>query len=220
MKKQALIVWGGWAGHQPEAVSEILSEALTVNGFVTHVHDSLHSFADTSLMAKMDLIVPVWTMGKLTPEQQKGICGAVRNGAGIAGCHGGMCDSFRDAAEYQFMTGGQWVAHPGNSDVIYTVRIVDQGNEITAGIADYTVHSEQYYLHTDPSNHVLAVTKFPSPGFDGPHVPNGEFDMPVAWTRYYGKGKVFYHSVGHNAEVVSQSETLTMITRGMVWAAR
>ena len=131
----------------------------------------------------------------------------------------GRIDSFREATEYHFMTGGQWVAHPGNDGVEYTVRITDPDHRITQGIADYIVRSEQYYLHTDPSNRVLATTKFPSPGVDGPHVPNGSFDMPVAWTRLYGKGRVFYCSLGHTSEMVEQPQTHEILRRGLLWAA-
>jgi uncharacterized protein len=220
MSKQALIVWGGWDGHQPEAVARLLRDALVANGLRVQVVDTLDVFTDDEKMSSVDLVVPVWTMGSISGDQVKGLCAAVWAGAGIGGCHGGMCDSFREATEYQFMTGGQWVAHPGNDGVEYRVRITDRNHYITQGVDDYTVVSEQYYMHVDPSNHVLAVTRFPTPGADGPHVPNGPVDMPVAWTRRYGEGRVFYHSVGHNAAAVSQPETLRFITRGLLWAAR
>jgi hypothetical protein len=220
MSKSALIVWGGWSGHEPEPVAGILANALRENGFQVEVSNTLDSLKDIERLKALDLIVPVWTMGSITGEQLNPLCAAVRGGVGIGGCHGGMCDSFREATEYQFMTGGQWVAHPGNDGVEYTVRITNRDHFITQGAEDYVVRSEQYYLHTDPSNNVLAVTRFPTPGVDGPHVPNGEFDMPVIWTRYYGKGRVFYHSVGHNAAAVAQPETLRLITRGLLWAAR
>jgi type 1 glutamine amidotransferase len=219
MRKSALIVWGGWNGHQPEAVAHIIEEALTGEGFSVEVSDTLDAFIDGEKLKTLDLIVPVWTMGKITSEQLNPLCEAVKGGVGIGGCHGGMCDSFREATEYQFMTGGQWVSHPGNDGVEYTIRITDRNNYITQGTEDFPVKSEQYYMHTDPSNKVLAVTKFPSPGADGPHVPNGEFDMPVVWTRYYGKGRVFYNSLGHNAEVVAQPDCLRLLTRGLLWAA-
>jgi len=219
MSKKALVVWGGWDGHEPRQVAEVLADALRQYDFDVEVSDTLDSFTDLDRLKALDLIVPVWTMGKITAEQLNPLCEAVRGGVGIGGCHGGMCDSFREATEYQFMTGRQWVSHPGNSGVTYTVKITDPNQFITRGIADYEVTSEQYYMHVDPSNRVLATTTFPSPGGDGPHVPNGRFDMPVAWTRFYGEGRVFYHSVGHNAATVQQPETLEMITRGLLWAA-
>jgi hypothetical protein len=143
---------------------------------------------------------------------------AVESGAGLAGCHGGMCDAFRDNTDWQFMTGGQWVAHPGNDGVRYTVRITHTDHPITAGIADFDVASEQYYLHVDPAVRVLAVTRFPVA--DGPHVPNGAVEMPVLWTKLYGKGRVFYDALGHTAKVVASEPNLTIMRRGFKWAAR
>jgi len=219
MSRRALVVWGGWSGHEPEEVAGVLAGALRARNFDVEVSDSLDSFSDVGRLRDLNLIVPVWMIGKISADQLNPLCEAVRSGVGIGGCHGGMCDSFREASEYQFMTGGQWVSHPGNSGVTYTVKITDRDHVITRGIEDYEITTEQYYMHVDPSNHVLATTRFPSPGVDGPHVPNGPFDMPVAWTRYYGKGRVFYHSIGHNADTVRQPQTLEMIARGLVWAA-
>lgn len=215
---RALIVWGGWDGHYPKEVAGVFERVLLAVGFKVEVSDTLETFRDENLMASLDLIVPVWTMGKISGEQLKPLISAVEGGVGLAGCHGGMCDAFRDSSDYQFMTGGQWVAHPGNDGVEYSVRIVDREHEITRGIPDYAVRSEQYYMHVDPANHVLAVTRFPTA--PGPHKPNGGFDMPVAWTRYHGKGRVFYHSIGHTPEVLQQTETLEMCRRGLLWSAR
>ena len=130
-----------------------------------------------------------------------------------------MCDAFRNACEYQFMTGGQWVAHPGNDGVRYTVHITDSDHPVTRGIGDFEVASEQYYMHVDPGLKVLADTIFPVPGVDGPHVPNGEIAMPVLWTKMYGRGRVFYDSLGHQAGIVAAEPNLTIMRRGFKWAA-
>lgn len=208
MSKKALIVQGGWEGHEPKAVSEILAEALKGQGFEVEVSDTLDSFKDQAKLETMDLIVPEWTMGTITNEQLMPLLNAVKNGAGIAGLHGGMGDAFREQTEYQYMVGGQWVAHPGGDGVTYKVHIVDKQHPITQGIEDFEVTSEQYYMHIDPAIHVLATTDF------------GDVAMPVAWTKTYGKGRVFYCSLGHSANVVRMLPVLTMMTRGMVWAAR
>ena len=217
MASSALIVWGGWEGHYPKEVAGVFERLLSNEGFDVRVADSLDVFAESDL-SDFSLIVPVWTMGKISNDQLKPLLQAVIGGVGIAGCHGGMCDSFRDAPDYQFMTGGQWVAHPGNDGVEYTVRITDSEHEITRGIPDFQVRSEQYYMHVDPANHVLATTHFPTA--DGPHVPNGDFDMPVLWTRYHGEGRVFYSSLGHTPAVVEIPEHLEILRRGLLWAAR
>ena len=67
----------------------------------------------------------------------------MRGGVGLAGYHGGMCDAFRDATEYQFMCGDQWVAHPGGV-IDYRVNITRPGDPVMAGIDSFdqsaTVH--------------------------------------------------------------------------------
>lgn len=219
MARKALIVWGGWDGHSPKQVGEILESMLKKEGFEVEVSASLDSFDDSKL-ADLSLIVPIWTMGQISGEQSGAATKAVRElGIGMAGVHGGMCDAFRTDTEWQFMTGGQWVAHPGNL-IEYTVNIGPVKSPITEGIKDFTVKSEQYYMHIDPAIKVLATTKFPTPGADGPHVPNGSSDMPVVWTKYYGKGKVFYSSLGHEVATVSQEPHLEILRRGFNWAAK
>jgi type 1 glutamine amidotransferase len=156
-------------------------------------------------------------MGTLTAEHMEPIAKAVENGTGVAGCHGGMCDAFRVNPLWQFITGGQWVAHPGNDNVRYTVNIRDQSHPIMQGIGDFEVSSEQYYMHIDPAIKVLASTHFPTA--PGPHTPNGPLEMPVVWTKFYGKGKVFYSSLGHSAAIVEAEPHLTILKRGCRWAA-
>ncbi len=147
VKRKALIVKGGWDGHEPDQVSEIFRTVLTKEDFDVEVSDTLDSFLDESKLKALDLIVPVWTMGEITPEQVNPVLHAVESGVGIGGCHGGMCDAFRNSVEWQFLTGGQWVAHPGNDGVEYVVNIKRGSSPIVEGIEDFTVKSEQYYMH-------------------------------------------------------------------------
>ena len=216
MSKKALIVWGGWSGHDPERVAAVFARELKGAGFEVEVSPTLDAFLDVEKLKKLNLIVPVWTMGKIGKEQCKAVCEAVESGVGIGGCHGGMCDSFREDTAWQFMTGGQFVAHPGNDGLKHNVKITSQ-HWITQGIPDFEIATEQYYMHVDPANKVLATTQFPVA--DGPHVPNGRFDMPVTWLRYHGKGRVFYCSLGHKADVLEVPPVLKMCTRGLLWAA-
>jgi len=218
MNRKALIVWGGWDGHQPKEVAVIFAKLLEAENFSVEVSATLDAFNNAESLRSLSLIVPSWTMGTISDEQVENVCAAVRGGVGIAGCHGGMCDSFRTATEWQFMTGGQWVAHPGNDGVEYIVHITDPRHAITAEIKDFTVRSEQYYMHVDPAVKVLANTRFPTA--DGPHVGNGPVDMPVVWTKVYGQGKVFYNSLGHQANIVAMPPVLELMRRGFLWASK
>lgn len=219
-QKSALIVWGGWDGHEPKQVGDLFREMLEAEGFAVTVSDTLDAFVAHDLNT-FDLIVPVWTMGQISPEQSQAVTSAVAGGVGMAGCHGGMCDAFRGDTEWQFMTGGQWVAHPGNDGVKYTVHIVHGVNgELTDGLpSSFDVESEQYYMHVDPGATVLATTKFPAPGVEGPHTAN-PCDMPQAWTKMYGKGRVYYNALGHIRSVLEAEIPKEMMRRGFLWAAR
>lgn len=213
---RAIIVWGGWSGHQPDQVAEIFRREISEMGGTAEVYDSLDAFEEKDL-SQYDLIVPVWTMGEISKEQESAVLKAVASGVGIAGCHGGMCDSFRKSVGWQFMTGGNWVAHPGGDGVEYLVEIKKGSHPIVEGLHDFKVKSEHYYLHVDPAVKVLATTRFPV--VQGVHSKNGEVDMPVVWIKYWGEGRVFYCSLGHQANIVAMPETLELMRRGFRWAA-
>jgi uncharacterized protein len=213
--KKALLVWGGWEGHEPKLGADLFRGCLQERGYAVEVSDTLDSYLDAEKMNALDLVVPIWTMGTITKEQEKGLLSAVANGVGIAGWHGTMGDSFRNNTEYQFMVGGQWVAHPGNI-IDYKVNIVKRDDPIMAGIQDFWMKSEQYYMHVDPSNDVLATTTF-----SGDHVSwiNGTV-IPVVWKRMWGKGRVFYSSLGHVRKDFDVPEAREIMLRGMLWASR
>jgi type 1 glutamine amidotransferase len=214
---KALITWGGWPGHEPDRVADLFRRMLEAEGLQVAVNDSLDAFDDAEGLRDLDLLVPVWTMSDLSRERATNVSEAVARGTGIAGCHGGMCDAFRGNPLWQFITGGNWVAHPGGDGVRYTVRL-DPDHELTQGIGDFAVATEQYYLHVDPANRVLARTTFPTvPWY---HAPNGPVEMPVAWTRAWGLGRVYYNALGHKANVIADGPPYEMLRRGLLWAAR
>jgi len=215
MSKKTLIVYGGWEGHQPKETAELIASDLKKEGFEVELSGKLDAFADEAKLKTFDLIVPHWTMGEITGDQAKALVKAVESGVGLGGVHGGMGDAFRSSTDYQFMVGGQFVAHPDNGKD-YTVQIVKKDDPIVAGLKDFAVHSEQYYMHVDPSNEVLATTTFQTTS--APWV-NGTI-MPVIWKRKYGQGRVFYHSIGHSTQELQITEVREITRRGLLWAAR
>jgi type 1 glutamine amidotransferase len=215
MSKKALIVYGGWDGHQPKETAELIASDLKKESFTVELSDTLNAFADEAWLKTFDLIVPHWTMGQISGEQSGALRRAIESGVGLGGFHGGMGDAFRSDTDFQFMTGGQFVAHPDNAKD-YVVRIVKQDDPIVAGLGDFTVHSEQYYMHVDPSNDVLASTVFET--VSAPWV-NGTV-MPVVWKRRHGLGRVFYQSIGHSTRELQIPEVREITRRGLLWAAR
>lgn len=214
---QALITWGGWPGHEPDKVAALFATDLRAAGVDVTVTDTLDVFDDAEALARLDLIVPIWTMSEIAKERTANVAAAVEAGVGIGGCHGGMCDAFRNDVLWQFMTGAQWVAHPGNDGVTYRVRVTSD-HEVVAGIGDFDVCSEQYYLHVDPVVKVHAVTDFPV--VEGPHSVNGPVAMPVVFTKGWGNGRVYYNALGHQANVIDHGAPRELMKRGLLWAMR
>ena len=216
--KKALIFTGGWEGHEPQKVAARFCGLLEKNGFSVDIFEGVECLADVQKLLEYDLIVPCCTDSTLPRDYEKNVSYAVSRGVGMAGCHGGMCDAFRDSVEWQFLTGGQWVSHPGGDDVTYTVNVRRGSSPIIDGIEDFEVTSEQYYLHVDPAIEVLATTRFPVANYY--HASNKPIDMPVVWTKYWGIGRVFYCSLGHHDDFFDKSPAAEVIMeRGMLWAA-
>ena len=218
MTKKALIFWGGWGGHEPDKVAARFRGILEREGFAVQVVEGVENIPLKAL-PELDLLVPCTTGCKMEGEISRAIAKAVGAGVGLAGCHGGMCDAYREDTEWQFMTGGQWVSHPGGDGVKYTVNVIRGANPLTEGIEDFTVKSEQYYLHVDPAIEVLATTRFPLISYY--HASNKFIDMPVVWTKYWGIGRVFYNSLGHHDSVFEKSPAAAeLMRRGFLWAAQ
>jgi type 1 glutamine amidotransferase len=214
--RRVLFTYGGWPGHEPEKFRDYMVPWLKEEGAEVLVFDKLDPYSDKKIMDSIDLVMQVFTMSQITKEQEKGLLEAIgKNGTGMAGWHGGMCDAFRNNPDYQFMTGGQWVAHPGGV-IDYSVKITNHKDEVTKGLKDFNMHSEQYYMHIDPNVKVLATTKF-----------NGATDswidgsiIPVTWKKMHGKGRIFYTSVGHSVDhIITVPDAIEMLKRGIKWAS-
>jgi type 1 glutamine amidotransferase len=215
MPRRALILAGGWAGHEPQATSELFRGELARAGFDVTIATTLDALLDSALAKTFDLIVPNWTMGELSAAQETALLEAVKSGVGVGGFHGGMGDAFRGSPGFQFMVGGQFVAHPDDHKD-YVVHLVRREDPVVAGLADFAFHSEQYYMHVDPSNEVLATTTFECA--EAPWISGTV--MPVVWKRRFGQGRVFYSSLGHNAAQFAVPEVREITRRGLIWAAR
>lgn len=216
-KKQALLLVGGWEGHEPELVSKRFEAFLEQEGFTVRLEHSLDVLQDRDYLFSLDLFVPIWTMGELPKDKVANLLDAVGSGVGVAGCHGGMCDAFRTNVAWQFMMGGNWVAHPGGDGIPYRVNIKNSTSDLTHGIQDFDVVSEQYYLHVDPVVEVLATTSFPT--IDWYHSTNGVVAMPVVWTKRWGHGRVYYNSLGHHNDIFDIPEAWELMKRGLLWAS-
>jgi type 1 glutamine amidotransferase len=208
------MVWGGWLGHEPRQCIDIFAPWAEEQGAKVKISDTLDTYLDAEFMNSVDLIVQVWTMGTITGDQERALLTAVKGGVGLAGWHGGLADSFRQNTEYQFMVGGQWVAHPGGV-IDYNVTITDHKDPVTKGLSDFHMHSEQYYMHVDPNVKVMATTTFSDEHADWIK----GCVIPVVWKKMYGRGRVFYTSLGHVSADFKVPEALEIVKRGILWAS-
>jgi type 1 glutamine amidotransferase len=228
--RRALVVRGGWDGHQPVETTDLFIPFLEANGFEVRVEDSPKSYADADYLGTVDLIVQTNTMSTIEPDEFAGLRQAIESGTGFAGWHGGIADSYRNTVDYLQLVGGQFAAHPGKrpeertgeqSDnyVPYTVNMLPAAAEhpITQGIGDFELVTEQYWVLHDDLNDVLATTTQAVRPWDPWHRP---VTSPAIWTRQWGKGRIFVSTPGHRIEIVENPIVRTIIERGLLWAAR
>ena len=212
--KNVLVVWGGWEGHKPSLFASHVEKWLISENANYQINNSLNAYDNLKELIKYDLIIQSVTLGQISENQEANLVKAVRSGVGIAGAHGGLADSFRNNTNYQFMIGGQFVKHPGGK-VKFKINMLD--DKLTEGLDDFEIFTEQYYLHYDPNIEIIANTKFNGETF--PWIE--DVVMPVSWKKTYGKGKVFYISIGHDPnELMMHEDGWKLLTRGFVWATR
>jgi len=220
--KNVIYVYGGWEGHKPTESVDLMVPKLRAEGANVKVFDTLSVYTNEKLMAQTDLIIQIWTMGKITKKQFEGLEKAIMNGTGFAGWHGGLGDAFRGNLMYQFMVGGQFLFHPGGQ-IDYSIKIINKSDPITQGINDFDLkQTEQYYMLIDPNVNVLAISEFDKERYYEPEKKENKLTgstMPVVWKKNYGKGRIFYSSIGHNLTDFEIPEVMTMQMRGFRWAS-
>ncbi len=220
--KNIIYVYGGWKGHKPRESVDLMVPKLRAEGANVKIFDTLSVYTNEKLMAETDLIIQIWTMGKITEKQFEGLQKAIMKGTGFAGWHGGLGDAFRDNLKYQFIVGGQFLFHPGGH-IDHSIKIIDKSDPITQGLKDFNLKkTEQYYMLVDPNIKVLAISEFDREKYEKPKKKEDKITgstMPVVWKKNYGKGRIFYSSIGHHLTEFEVPEVMTMQMRGFRWAS-
>ena len=229
--KHALIVRGGWDGHQPVETTDSFLPFLGEHGYDVRIEDETTVYTDSEYMAGVDVVVQTNTMNTIAGDELRGLIAAVQNGAGLAGWHGGIADSYRNSSDYLQLIGGQFATHPAKAApdelvgdatdnfVRHTIDIVPEqaDHPIVAGISDFELTTEQYWVLSDEYNDVLATTTLAARDFDPWHRP---VTCPAVWTRQWGQGRIFVSTPGHELAVVDDPNVRTIIERGILWASR
>ena len=227
--KSALVVRGGWEGHRPVEATDLFIPYLRSHGYDVQVEDSPGIYADARFLTGVDLILQCTTMSTIQDNELAGLRTAVENGTGLAGWHGGIADSYRNSSDYLHLIGGQFACHPGkypdkhqgeaDNFVPYTVTMLPTAanHPITAGINNFQLVTEQYWVLADDYIDVLATTTQSVRDWDQWHRP---VTSPVIWTRRWGRGRVFVTTPGHSLDVLQDTNVKTIIERGLLWASR
>ena len=226
--KKVIYVYGGMDGHSPKESVDFFVPILEKEGAIVKVFNNFSVYEDEKLMKEADLIIQVFTDAfssdpRMNENQFKGLRNALINGTGFAGWHGGLADSSPNPL-YHFIVGGDFVSHPGElkdmKTAEYEVKIHDKQDYITNGVSDFKItNSEQYYMMIDPNVKVLAVSEFKLNNWQtNENEIKGSF-MPVIWKKNFGKGRVFYSSLGHYLREFEIPEVLTIQMRGFRWAS-
>ncbi|WP_242683067.1 ThuA domain-containing protein [Rathayibacter sp. SD072] len=229
-RRSALIVRGGWDGHQPVEATELFVPHLEAHGFDVRIEESTAVYADADYLPTVDLIVQSMTMSTIEAAEVAGLRAAVEAGTGLAGWHGGIADSFRSSADYLQLIGGQFAAHPGKHPSELTGEQADNyrphritlteaaaEHPITQGLSDFDLVTEQYWVLHDDYLDVLATTTQEVREWDPWTRP---ITSPAIWTRQWGAGRIFVSTPGHRVEVLEDPNVRTIIERGLLWASR
>lgn len=205
MSKVETLLFTGGEIHDYKGCGEEILGWLDRDGRfeISCVENDLDIFASREL-ERYNLIVFYYTVGEITDEQFNGLSRFVKSGKGFTAIHSGA-DSFRDCPEFRSMVGGWFVTHPHYRS--YMVSILDRQSPITEGLEEFTVTDEQYITDYDPRNHILATALW-----------QGK-PQPAAWTRQWGKGKIFYLALGHDRPACQNENFGKLLCQGAHWAA-
>jgi len=202
---KTLLLVGGKI-HDFKGCGQVIEDILRADGRfdVIKVEEDL-SALETVKITPYDLLVFYYTVGEISDAQLNGLSHFIAQGKGFVGIHS-AADSFRDSPDYRAFIGGYFVTHPRFRQ--YQVSIVDPEHPITKDMVEFTVEDEQYILDYDSRVNILCSALWRGKA------------MPVAWTKPWGKGRVFYLALGHNPEACRQEGFRILLTRGAFWAGK
>jgi len=166
--------------------------------------------------------VMFYTSGELpmSDAQKSALLSFVRSGRGFLGVHSAT-DTFYTWPDYLDLVGGYFNGHPWHQAV--TIEVVDAGDPLVAflgnslqvedeiyQISDFDYRGSRVLLRLDPSSVDLKKT--------GVH--QRFYGWPLAWTRSYGEGRVFYTALGHEASAWQDGRYQRMLANAILWSGR
>ncbi|MHB0998778.1 MAG: ThuA domain-containing protein [Armatimonadota bacterium] len=204
--KKVLYVYGGPEFHPTEWAGNVLTQMLAEDGrFTLDMTDDLDAFA--KLPNGEYSAVVVYTTGfhdDLTPEREKGLLEFIKNGGGFVGIHS-AADSFRGSRAYVDMINGEFLTHPEPHE--FNVSIVNKDHYLTTRVPDFSIYDEMYHLQNYDPSKVTLLAQTPWKGQQ----------MPMAYVKDYGSGRVAYLANGHFHQSWNHLEFRKMLIRAINW---
>lgn len=198
-----LLVGGGV--HDWRACGAVLKELLAAQPDfnLSVVEDDQRILSSRELYGFQSMVL-YWTVGEITAAEVAAWSRWLKSGRGLLGIHGAAA-SFKASDPYRAMLGGYLLGHPPLRE--YLVSVLDREHPVTAGIEEFTVRDEQYLCSYDGRLNVLATALYQG----RPH--------PVIWARGWGRGRVLFNALGHDADACRHSVFQELVVRGVRWTA-
>jgi uncharacterized protein len=163
-----------------------------------------------------------YTTGELPVNdgQKTALLDFVRSGGGFLGVHSAT-DTFYLWPDYLKLIGGYFNGHPWHQAV--RITIVDPSDPLVGFLGASWQIADEIYQISDfdyEGSHVLLRLDETSVDLGQTGVRRRFYGWPLAWTRAYGNGRVFYTALGHDEAVWRDPRYQRLLVNAMLWSIR
>ncbi len=164
--------------------------------------------------------VVFYTTGELPVDDasKRALLEFVRSGKGFVGIHSAT-DTFYQWPDYGEMIGGYFDGHPWHQEV--RINVEGPSHPATAHLPPrFSINDEIYQFRNWSRNQVRLLLSLDNASVDvtKPGVNRADRDFALAWTREYGRGRVFYTGLGHEPDVWRDPRYQQHLASGIGWA--
>ena len=166
--------------------------------------------------------VMFYTTGELpfTDEEKRALVDFLKSGHGFIGVHSAT-DTLYEWDVYNQIIGGHFDGHPWHQ--LVTVNVVDPDSKLVSGLGkSFQITDEIYQIKQFQASgtHVLLTLDPTSVDLTKPSVHKNDYGWPICWTRMFGKGRVYYNSLGHEDAVWNDPRYQDMLLKAIKWVMR
>jgi type 1 glutamine amidotransferase len=189
-------------------------DAFTVD--IARTADDSRRLLAPGALAGVDAVAFVNTTGDPGVPDLAAFLAWLAAGHGFVGVHSAS-DTYHDRPEYLAMLGNEFQTHGDQATVEALIEAPSHPALAHLG-ARYRVFDEIYrFTHNNRGEvaPLLTLDRYPDDGLDRAGEPG---DLPLAWTRAHGQGRVFYTALGHRDELWNDDAFQRHVVGGLRWA--